>query len=111
MYANAATPLNMSYVEVNSNALSNVGCYLRQSNHQPFFAMTSIFAANINGDDPNNPVIYFNPQVHALMQTSQVKALQNQHIKVLMTLLGNHENAGWSCMRIKRARKRSQKKL
>lgn len=94
----AAFSFNMSYVEVNSNALSNVGCYIRSDNQQPYFGVTSIFAANVNGTDPNAPVIYYNDNIQALLQTSQVKDLQKQGIKVLMTLLGNHENAGWSCM-------------
>ncbi|WP_108651829.1 glycosyl hydrolase family 18 protein [Dongshaea marina] len=90
---------NMSYVEVNSNALSNVGCYLLEKTGQPFFDMTSIFAANINGSDPNQPEIYFNPQVkHVLDNTSEVQELHGKGIKVLLTILGNHQNAGWSCM-------------
>lgn len=97
-YTGAAFSFNMSYVEVNTNALSNVGCYIRSDNQQPFFDATSIFAGNINGTDPNAPQINFNTQVQAVLQSSQVKNLQTQGIKVLMTLLNNHENAGWSCM-------------
>lgn len=89
---------NMSYVEVNSNRLSNVGCYIRSDNNKPFFALTSIFAGNINGSMPNEPLIYFNDNVMAVLKSTQVRDLQAQGIKVLMTLLGNHENAGWSCM-------------
>lgn len=94
----AFQPNNMAYVEVNTNALSNVGCYLRASNKIPYFSMAAIFAGNINGDEPNSPIIYFNPQVKAVLASNQVQILQHQHIKVLMTLLGNHTNAGWSCM-------------
>ena len=98
---------NMSYVEVNSNELSNIGCYVLSASNRPFFDMTSIFAANINGDDPNHPKIYFNPQVSRILNnTNQVKELQNKGIKVLLTLLGNHENAGWSCMTDSKAAKK-----
>ncbi|BBH53765.1 glycosyl hydrolase family 18 protein [Fluviispira sanaruensis] len=92
--------LVMSYVEVNSNQLSNVGCFVRSDNNQPLIQMTSIFAANINGDNPNNPVIYFNPQVMNLLSNDykQIEDLQKKGIKVLITLLGNHQNAGWACM-------------
>ena len=90
---------NMAYVETNTNKLSNAGCFIRSDNNKPFFNMVSVFAANINGSDPNTPVIYFNPNVDQLLNhTNQVQELQNKGIKVLLTLLGNHENAGWSCM-------------
>jgi hypothetical protein len=101
----------MSYVEVNSNRLENVGCYIRSDTQQPFFSVTSIFAGNINGSDPNQPVIYFNDHVVATLQSSQVHNLQKQGIKVLMTLLGNHQNAGWACMTDERAAKKFARKI
>ncbi|EKD70430.1 MAG: hypothetical protein ACD_46C00535G0003 [uncultured bacterium] len=98
-FAESINPFNMAYVEVNDHKLSNVGCYIRADNGANFFHMVSIFAANINGKDPNQPVIYFNPQVDTLLNhTNQVDVLQKKGIKVLLTLLGNHENAGWACM-------------
>lgn len=90
--------LNMAYVEVNDNHFANAGCYIDAQTKQPFFNMASIFAANINGDAPNHPVIYLNPQVKRTLASGQVEALHKKGIKVLVTLLGNHENAGWSCM-------------
>jgi hypothetical protein len=93
----AASPFNMAYIEVNDHALSNVACYKRPTDNKPFFDIASIFAANINGTDPNRPEIYFNPQVDRLLnQTTQVKDLQGKGVKVLLTLLGNHQRAGWS---------------
>jgi GH18 family chitinase len=104
VYADNTPIYNMAYVEVNDNKLSNTGCYLRADNAKPFFNMVGIFAANINGSDPNKPEVYFNPQVDALLNHSdQVNQLQNKGIKVLLTLLGNHKNAGWSCMTDKAA--------
>ena len=99
-FSKANALLKMSYVEVNSNNLSNVGCFVRSDNAKPFIQMTSIFAANINGDDPNKPEIYFNPQVSNLLNSDyqQISELQKKGIKVLITLLGNHQNAGWSCI-------------
>jgi hypothetical protein len=95
--ASAQNPVNIAYVEVNSNALSNVGCYTLEKNKTKFFDIATIFAANISGDDPNDPQIFFNPQVsHLLNETQQVKDLQSKGIKVLLTLLGNHQKAGWS---------------
>ena len=89
--------LNIAYVEVNSNRLSNVGCYILAKTGVPFFHIATIFAANIDGTDPNSPSLYFNHQVdHLLNETQQVKFLQNKGIKVLLTFLGNHQKAGWS---------------
>jgi hypothetical protein len=97
--AQAQQVFNTAYVEVNDNALANAGCYLLSNDRVPFFDMAAIFAANINGDDPNDPQIHFNPQVsHLLNQTRQVEELQSKGIKVVLTLLGNHQNAGWSCI-------------
>jgi len=89
---------NMAYVEVNSNRFENAGCYIDSNTKQPFFQMAAIFAANINGEYPNSPVIYLNPQVTSTLSSSQVQHLQQKGIKVLVTLLGNHQNAGWACM-------------
>lgn len=87
---------NVAYVEVNSNDFANVGCYTLPDGSQ-FFDIACIFAANIN-DDGGQPTLNFNPQVSALLNESDdVKTLQNLGIKVLLTVLGNHQNAGWSC--------------
>lgn len=90
----------MSYVEVNDNDLAAVGCYIRSDNGKPFFDFTSIFAANINGNDPNHPEIYFNWQVDELLNKNhnKIEKLKSQGIKVMVTLLGNHFNSGWCCM-------------
>lgn len=99
VFADNHNTFNMAYVEVNDHSLANTGCYIRSDNNKPFFDMVSIFAANINGNNPNAPVIYFNPQVDTILNHSnQVANLQSKGIKVLLTLLGNHEKAGWACM-------------
>lgn len=89
---------NMAYVEVNTNRFDNVGCYVEVSNQKPIFQVASIFAANINGESPNAPEIYLNPEVSATLNSEQVNILHKKGIKVLVTLLGNHQNAGWACM-------------
>jgi hypothetical protein len=92
--------INVAYVEVNDHALSNAGCYSLTSPQRPFFDVAVIFAANISGNDPNDPEIYFNPQVSHLLNQDlqQVQSLQLRGIKVVLTLLGNHQRAGWSGM-------------
>ena len=49
----SAYATNMAYVEVNSNPLQNMGCYIRSDNNKPYIDMVAIFAANINGKSPN----------------------------------------------------------
>ena len=97
-YTSSAFSFNMAYVEVNSNSFANVGCYIRSDNQQPFFNAAAIFAGNINGNEPNAPEFFFNDNVKAVLHSSQIVNLQQKGIKVLITLLGNHQNAGWSCM-------------
>jgi len=103
----------MSYVEVNSNKIMNAGCYLRSDTNKPFFQMTSIFAANINGDNPNEPYWFFNPQVTDLLNNDykQIQFLKDSGIKVLITILGNHDPAGWACMTDETAMKKFAKSL
>jgi hypothetical protein len=90
---------NVADVEVNNNALSNAGCYVLSDSRRPFFSTAVIFAANINGENANRPEIFFNPQVRQLLdRTKQVQELQAKGIRVVITLLGNHQSAGWSGM-------------
>jgi hypothetical protein len=87
---------NVAYVEVNTNDFANVGCYVLEDGSQ-FFDVACIFAANIN-EAGGVPSLYLNPQVsNVLNDTDAVKVLQELGITVLLTVLGNYEDAGWSC--------------
>ena len=101
-----AHAFNMAYVEVNANRFENAGCYIQSDNQRPFFAAASIFAANVAGDSPNAPEIFLNEQVQQILQSTQVKNLQKKGMKVLLSVLGNHQNAGWSCVTDPAAAKR-----
>ncbi|APJ03631.1 glycosyl hydrolase family 18 protein [Silvanigrella aquatica] len=111
--SNANAFIKMSYVEVNSNNLSNIGCYVRSDNGKPYIDFTSIFAANINGSDINSPEIYFNPQVSHLLNNDydQISNLQKKGVKVLITLLGNHQDAGWACLTQDAAKQKFAKEI
>lgn len=89
---------NKVYVEVNNSDLANVGCF-RKGNGDPVFDVAMIFAANINADAEGNATVHLNEQVSDLLDRNldKVKALQAQGTKVVVTLLNNHQNAGWSC--------------
>jgi len=91
------TPFTTAYVEVNSNSFHNPGCFTYGSPAKQVFAFAVIFAANINADASGNAVLYFNPQVQSTLTSGNIAYLQSLGIKVLLTVLGNHENAGWGC--------------
>lgn len=88
----------MAYVGVNENDFENISCY--QEEDRPLFNVASIFAANINYDETTKKAaLYFNPQVSKLLdnELSKVKNVQAQGTKVVLSILGNRQNAGWSC--------------
>ncbi|QHQ25714.1 hypothetical protein [Pectobacterium parvum] len=69
-----------------------------RSNGQPFFSEVVLFAANINGDNAQQPQLFYNEQLSAILNDniSIVRALQSSSIKVQIAYLGNHQTAGWS---------------
>ncbi|WP_083922680.1 glycosyl hydrolase family 18 protein [Microbulbifer variabilis] len=87
----------VAYIEVNSNNLGNAGCFTESDGSQ-LFDIAVIFAANINYDG-QKAVLHFNDQVSDLLNNnlSTVQDLQNKGTKVVLSVLGNHQNAGWSC--------------
>lgn len=89
------TPFATAYVEVNSNSFANAGCFQRGA--QPLFGVAILFAANINATAAGKATLFFNPQVQAELDSGSVAALRSQGIKVLLDVLGNHQNAGWGC--------------
>ena len=94
--ATVPTPFTTAYVEVNSNSFKNPGCYTYGSPAKQLFTFAVIFAANINYTN-NQPTLYFNPQVQATLNSGNVAYLKSLGIKVLLDVLGNHQNAGWGC--------------
>jgi hypothetical protein len=90
-------PISTAYVEVNNETFSNVGQYVLASNGANVFDIGIIFAANINYDG-TSASLYFNPQVQAVLDdaATQIAPLQAQGIKVLLSILGNHEGAGFA---------------
>ena len=92
-------PLGVVYVEVNSNNILNSGCYTLLNSGQQLFDIAIIFAANINYDVAHHRAVeYNNENVTKVLQNKNtyIKPLQDKGIKVLMTILGNHQGAGIS---------------
>jgi hypothetical protein len=88
-------PISVAYVEVNNYHLSSVGDYALASSGAPVFDIGIIFAANINYDG-QQAQLYCNPQVQATLDdaVNQIRPLQARGIKVLLSILGNHQGAG-----------------
>lgn len=91
-------PACIAYVEVNNDNFSNMGCY-NLSTGGKVVNVACIFAGNINYPNGNTavaPVVSLNPEVNYLLnETSYVKNLQADGIKVTMSLLNNHDGSGW----------------
>ncbi|PYF72801.1 endo-beta-N-acetylglucosaminidase H [Pedobacter nutrimenti] len=92
-------PKGVCYVEVNSNDLRNVGKYTLSTGGQQLFDIAIIFAANINyNTSTKKAVLFFNPQVTNVLnnKATYIQSLQSKGIKVLLSILGNHQGAGIS---------------
>lgn len=79
--------------------VQNVARYVVKSTGKPFFSELVLFAANINGSSPNTPVLFYNSQMSTILNNNIniVRQLQAKGIRVQISYLGNHQNAGWSC--------------
>ena len=95
--ATKSGPITTAYVEVNNDSITNVGKYVLASNGANVFDIGIIFAANINYNG-TSAELYFNPQVQAVLDNAatQIAPLQAQGIKVLLSILGNHQGAGFA---------------
>ncbi|HEX8019927.1 endo-beta-N-acetylglucosaminidase H [Mucilaginibacter sp.] len=93
-----AGPKGVCYVEVNNNDIRNVGNYTLSTGQQ-LFDIAIIFAANINYNTTTQKAeLFFNPQVTNVLnnKATYIQTLQAKGIKVLLSILGNHQGAGIS---------------
>lgn len=92
-------PVSVCYVEVNNNNLLNVGSYTLKSGKQQLFDIAAIFASNINYDPATKKAVLFhNENVTKVLngKNTYIKPLQDKGIKVLLTILGNHQGTGFA---------------
>jgi hypothetical protein len=92
-------PISIAYIEVNSNSMLSVGKYTLANGGGNVFDIGVIFAANINyNTSTNSAYLYFNPQVQSVLNSvsTQIRPLQAKGIKVELSILGNHEGAGFA---------------
>lgn len=91
-------PKGVCYVEVNNNDIRNVGNYYLSTGQQ-LFDIAIIFAANINYNTTTQKAeLFFNTQVTNVLsnKATYIQPLQAKGIKVLLSILGNHQGAGIS---------------
>ncbi|MGH3164430.1 MAG: glycosyl hydrolase family 18 protein, partial [Trebonia sp.] len=95
--ATKSGPLSTAYVEVNNYSIADVGNYALASNGANVFDIGIIFAANINYNG-SSAYLSFNSQVQAALDNAatEIAPLQAKGIKVLLSILGNHEGAGFA---------------
>lgn len=86
------------YVEVNNNDFKNVADYTLEGTTRPAFDIGIIFAANINYDPASGAYLHLNERVTATLEdaANQVRPVQARGTKVLLSVLGNHQGAGFA---------------
>ncbi|QBA22932.1 T9SS type A sorting domain-containing protein [Chryseobacterium indologenes] len=95
--AQQLSPTGICYVEVNNNNLLNAGVYKLQTSNSYLFNVVNIFAANINYDTSRGRAyLYSNNNVTKVLTNADtyIKPLQQKGMKVVLTILGNHQGAG-----------------
>ncbi|MFY1675635.1 MULTISPECIES: endo-beta-N-acetylglucosaminidase H [unclassified Streptomyces] len=92
-------PISVAYVEVNDNSILNVGKYKLADSGENAFDVAIIFAANINYDtETQSAYLHFNENVQRVLDNAEteIRPLQRQGIKVVLSVLGNHQGAGFA---------------
>lgn len=92
-------PKSVVYVEVNNHNILNAGSYTLAGSGAQLFDIAIIFASNINYDAvQGKAVLHHNDNVTAVLNNKDqlIKPLQNKGIKVLLSILGNHQGVGFA---------------
>jgi hypothetical protein len=92
-------PISVAYVEVNNNSMVNVGKYALAQGGANVFDVAVIFAANINYNTTTKTAyLYNNPNVQRTLDNAatEIRPLQAKGIKVMLSILGNHQGAGFA---------------
>ncbi|MFI2609403.1 endo-beta-N-acetylglucosaminidase H [Kitasatospora sp. NPDC018619] len=91
-------PLMTAYVEVNDNSIANAGRYVLAKDGSNVFDIALVFAANINHDDQKGTYLGFNPHVQDVLDNAGklIKPLRDKGIRVLLSVLGNHQGVGFA---------------
>ena len=108
-------PRIVAIVEATENDLRNIGNYMlypygesQPEKKRPLFDMAVIFSANVNFDEFScEPVLYYNEDVKRILDNIDifVRPLQEKGIKVLLSIMPNHQGIGFSNLDISNDRK------
>lgn len=87
---------SIAYIEVNDNSILNAGEYFLDDG-SPAFDIAVVFAANINYDG-EQAYLHCNENVQHVLDNAEtcIRPLQAKGIKVTLSVLGNHEGAGFA---------------
>lgn len=85
------------YVETNTTDPLVLGHYVKSKDGTPLFDVGILFAANIDGT-PDAPLLSFNTQLQKVLDEGVVAKLQKKGLKVSLSILGNHQTAGFSTL-------------
>ena len=90
-------PLSVVYIEVNDHSMLSAGKYTLSKGGAQVFDIAVIFAANINYDG-TKAYLHFNENVQNVLDNAatQIRPLQQKGIKVVLSILGNHQGAGFA---------------
>lgn len=88
--------ISVAYIEVNDNSMLNAAQYTLDDS-SPAFDVAVIFAANINYDG-EKAYLHFNENVQHVLANAEttIRPLQRMGIKVTLSILGNHQGAGFA---------------
>lgn len=87
---------SVAYIEVNDNTMLNAAQYTLDDG-SPAFDIAVIFAANINYDG-HSAYLHLNENVQHVLDEAEttIRPLQKMGIKVTLSVLGNHQGAGFA---------------
>ncbi len=90
-------PISVVYVEVNDHSMLSAGKYTLTQGGAQVFDIAVIFAANINYDG-TKAYLHFNENVQRVLDNAatEIRPLQQKGIKVVLSILGNHQGAGFA---------------
>jgi len=85
----------VAIVEVNDHLFKNVTCYV-DANGKQLFDLALPFAANLNINPATGKAyVQYNGQWKAMLNNGTFKQVQSTGMKVGLSLLGNHDDAGF----------------
>lgn len=101
----------ISFFEVNDTNPLNALCFILEESKKPLIDMVVLFSSNINYNSETERVyVHHNENVTHLLENRNkyIKPLQDRGIKVLLSILGNHDRSGISNLSDETARQFAQ---